>query len=92
MKAESIAYLFANIGVPTTCLVGLAWFCYAMVKKVHSTTMAREERLNKQIEKAQEINEGFERIIEKYSSRLDSIEDNVQDIKTDMIEIKAKIK
>ena len=57
---------------------------------VQTRCQEREDKLYKQIEKQNEINQSFAEIISKYEVKIDEIKEDVATIKTDVAVLKNK--
>lgn len=90
-----IAELLPTIGFPILCVIGLGWFIYkiytdttkqnnANMEAVQARCKEREEKLYAQLEKQNEINGKFANIIAQYDVKLDTIQTDIAEIKTDV--------
>lgn len=97
---ESLASIVANIGFPAAIAIFFGFFIAYMVNKtndqhvkamqdVQDRCRAREEKLYSEIEKNREINQTAIEVIAKYADRLDTIQKDICDIKTDVAIIKS---
>ena len=91
-----IADLIPTLGFPIVCVVGLGWFIYKIysdtskqsadnMDKVQSRCQEREDKLYAQLEKQNEINGKFAQIIAQYEIKLDNIQQDINDIKKEII-------
>lgn len=90
-----IADLIPTLGFPIVCVVGLGWFIYKIytdTTKQNNENMAavqarckeREDKLYIQLERQNEINGKFANIIAQYDIKLNAIQEDISDIKTDI--------
>ena len=95
MEAAAIIELIPTLGFPIVACIAMGWFIYLIFKKTTADNAAnmekvqqrcaeREEKLYQQIEKNQEINGQAIATITLYAERLDVIQKDVSDIKTDI--------
>ena len=101
MEAAAIIELIPSLGFPIVACIAMGWFIYLIFKKTTADNAAnmekvqarcaeREEKLYQQIEKNQEINGQAIATITIYAERLDTIQKDVSDIKTDIAVIMNK--
>lgn len=90
-----IAELLPTIGFPILCVIGLGWFIYkiytdttkqnnANMEAIQARCKEREDKLYAQLEKQNEINGKFANIIAQYDVKLDTIQNDIAEIKTDV--------
>lgn len=98
---EAVVDIITTLGFPIACVIGLAWFAWFMVNKMAKTNEAnmaqvqarcgeREEKLYQEMKENREINGKFAEIIAKYDEKLDIIQHDVSEIKTDVLVLKHK--
>ena len=91
----AFAELIPTLGFPIICVLGLGWFIfkiYTDTTKQNNENMAavqarckeREEKLYIQLEKQNEINGKFANIIAQYDIKLNSIQEDISEIKADV--------
>ena len=101
MDIATIGSLISNLGFPIVCVLGLAWFAYYMVKsnreenktyydKMQKRCQEREDKLYSEIAECRKINEKAIETIASYAEKLDTIQKDIGDIKTDITIIKSK--
>jgi chromosome segregation ATPase len=101
MDYSFIIDVIGTVGFPIACVIALGAFVFHIYKqttkenaenmdKVQARCKEREERLYEEIALNREINGKAIETISKYAERLDAIQHDISDIKTDIIEIKAK--
>lgn len=88
MDIKTIETLIASVGFPIVCVLGMGYFIYQLYKQ----SVLRENTLYTQIEESRDVNAKAIDTIAKYAERLDTIQQDVKDIKNDVITIKAKSK
>ena len=103
MDVEQIAHLISTLGFPIVCVIGMAWFIWALIKrttdqnesnmeKVQKNCKEREDRLYEEIKLNREVNSKAIDTIAKYAEKLDVIQDDIDDIKTNITVISTKVK
>lgn len=92
--------MIQTVGFPVAVAVGLAWFAWFMVNKMdkqNTTNMERvqarckerEEILYAEIKENREVNAKAIQTIAHYAEKIDVIQKDISDIKTDIVYIKA---
>lgn len=100
MEAQMVIELISTLGFPIVACAALAWFCYYTVSKsqeTHAADMAtvqkrckeREDILYSEIQENRKIISDAIGTIAKYAEKLDSIQDDIKEIKTDVTIIMA---
>lgn len=82
-----IGEAIATLGFPIVCVVALAFFVWHIYKQ----SVIREEKLMQEITENRLVNEKAIETIAQYAERLTHIEDNITEIKNDVVLIKDKI-
>lgn len=101
MTLQLLIEIFSSFGFPMGCVIALGWFSFYMVKKTSQaaeTNMAkvqerskeREDILYKEIKENREINAKAINTIVHYAKKLDDIQDDIKEIKTDITVIMGK--
>lgn len=101
MDAVTLIDLIPTLGFPIVCVIGMAIFIMFMVKtmrednktnmeQVQARCKEREDKLYTQIEKFSATNEVAIQTIARYSEKLDTIQQDVKEIKEDVIKLSAK--
>ena len=85
---EELANLIASVGFPVACVIALGVF----IMKIYDTNCEREERLEAQLKENRDIIARSIEILALYADRLNGIEDDVTDIKNNIVIIKEKMK
>ncbi len=101
MDLTTFLETIANFGFPIACVVAMGAFIFYIYKtttKENAANMAavqarckeREEILYSEIAKNREVNEKAIETIAQYSEKLETIQTDVKEIKTDITVIMAK--
>ena len=101
MTLADIIEILSNFSFPVACVIALGWFAVYMVKRTNQaaeTNMAkvqerckeREDILYKEIKENREINAKAIDTIAHYAEKLDDIQDDIKEIKTDITVIMSK--
>ena len=101
MEVATILEVISTVGFPIALCLALGWFIYKIytdTTKQNKENMAavqarckeREEKLYTQLEKQNEINGRFAEIIAKYDFKIEEIREDIKEIKSDVMTIKAK--
>ena len=101
MTLADVIEILSNFGFPVACVVALGWFAFYMVKKTNETAeknmvkvqercKEREDILYKEIKENREINAKAINTIAHYAEKLDDIQDDIKEIKTDITVIMSK--
>lgn len=91
MDISAFPDLIASQGFPIACVIALAFVFYKMIVKVMVDQKEREDKLYTELGECRIINEKAITTIAQYATRLESIQEDVKDIKMDMTTIKAKV-
>ena len=102
MDFSYILELIGSVGFPIAVCLVLGWFVWTIYKdqkasnaklmdEMQTRCAAREERLNEQITKSQEVNAQAIATIALYSERLGIVEQDVKEIKQDVNVIVNKL-
>jgi hypothetical protein len=87
MENAALIELISTLGFPIVCVCALAFFVWHIYKQ----SIVREDKLMTEITENRIVNEKAIETIAKYAERLTHIEDNIVEIKNDVILIKDKI-
>lgn len=87
MELAVIIELIGTVGFPIVCVLALGIFVY----KLWQQSAEREKTLMAEITENRLVNQQAIETISLYAERLTHIEDNVSEIKNDVVEIKQKI-
>lgn len=81
MDATLIVEIIATVGFPIAACLILGWFIW----KIYKQSEKREEALRQEINEGREINKEAIRTLALYAERLGVIENDVREIKTDIL-------
>lgn len=91
MEYQGLEQIISAVGFPIVAAIGLAIFIYKAFEKITDMNRDRESKLYEvigksqaQLDKLEDVNEGFMKVLETYA------DDNEQ-IKKDIAVIKAKV-
>jgi chromosome segregation ATPase len=101
MDITMIEGLISNHGFPIVACLGLLWFLYQVflkttnenaknMEKVQERCQQREERLYEEIAQNRAVNEKAIDTIAHYAEKLDVIQSDISDIKTDITKLTTK--
>jgi chromosome segregation ATPase len=101
MDLTAITNVISTVGFPIACVIVLGFFVYQVwqrettnfenqIQTMQEKCSIREEKLYKEIAENRAVNQKAIETIASYAEKLTSIQDDVKDIKTDIIEIKAR--
>jgi hypothetical protein len=88
MDLKTIQTLITSVGFPIVCVLGMGFFIWQIYKQ----SVKREDKLYTQVEESREVNAKAIDTIAKYAEKLDTIQQDVKEIKNDVISIKANAK
>ena len=102
MDVAMIIEVVSTLGFPIVCVIAMGWFIYkiyqrtteenaANMEKVQQRCAEREEKLYQEIKENREVNAKAIETIALYADRLTRIEDNVEDIRSDVLIIKGHL-
>ena len=95
MDANAITSLITSVGFPIVCCLGMGWFIFkfykdytaeskANMEAVQARCKEREEKLYEEIKENREVNAQAIATIALYADRLESIQNDVSEIKSDI--------
>ncbi len=101
MELELVAQLVSTLGFPIVCVGAMGWFIYQVFQKttnqsqmnmdkVQERCKEREEKLYDEIKANREVNAKAIATIAHYAEKLDTIQEDVKDIKKDLTILTAK--
>lgn len=101
MDLTAVSNLVSNVGFPIACAIAMAWFIYQLFKKtmeqqelnmekVQDRCKEREEKLYEELAAGREVNRKAIDTIAHYAEKLDVIQSDIKDIKTDITVIMTK--
>lgn len=99
MDTNAVTTLITSLGFPIVCCLGMGYFIFHIYKNttkenkenmeaVQARCAAREERLYEEIKENRAVNAKAIETIAHYAEKLDTIQHDIQDIKTDITIIK----
>jgi chromosome segregation ATPase len=86
METAAIIELVSTLGFPIAAVVALAIFIFRIYKKSEQ----REDVLMEEVKHTREVNAQAIETIAHYAEKLDTIQSDIKDIKTDITIIMAK--
>lgn len=95
MDVNTISTLITTLGFPIVCVIAMGWFIYQIfqkttsqsqqnMEKVQERCKEREEKLYAEIAKNREVNAKAIETIAHYADRLEVIQRDISEIKTDV--------
>lgn len=101
MDVNTLTTLITTLGFPIVCVIGLGWFIYKIyqdTQKQNADNMAavqarckeREEKLYEEIRANREVNAQAIATIAHYAEKLDVIQSDINEIKTDITILATK--
>lgn len=101
MDIELLTSLITTLGFPVVCVLGLAFFVWHMItnqtekseelfKQTQVQSQLREDKLYNEIAECRKVNSKAIETIAIYAEKLEDIQKDVHDIKTDITIIKTK--
>lgn len=87
MEASMFVELISTLGFPIACVIALGFFVF----KIYTQSVNREAKLMTEIEENRKVNEKAIETIALYAERLSHIEDNIDEIKNDVVVIKQNL-
>ena len=101
MDISTVTELISTVGFPICCVIGMGYFIFIIFQKtteenaknmenVQNRCKEREDKLYSEIEKNRLINEKAIETIAHYAEKLDVIQTDINDIKTDITVIMTK--
>lgn len=86
MDLKTMETLITSVGFPILCVLLMGYFIWQLYKD----SVKREEKLTAQINESRNVNAKAIDTIAKYAEKLDVIQQDVKDIKNDIIVMKMK--
>lgn len=101
MDATMIVDVISSVGFPVAACGAMAWFIYQVfikttaqsqenMEKLQATCKEREDRLYEEIKENREVNASAVATIGLYADKLDTIQSDLAEIKTDIAVIASK--
>lgn len=102
MDVGTITQLITTLGFPIVAVIAMAWFIYQIyqkttednavnMEKVQARCQEREDKLYQEIKENREVNAKAIETIAKYAEKLEVIQTDVNEIKTDITIITQKL-
>ena len=94
MKMDIGAFqaFLSDFGFPVVCVFFLSWFIFKIWMNQQQQNVTREEKLYDSLGKAQVINQELTKTNAEFVSVLNSYKIDLEEIKSDVSEIKERIK
>lgn len=97
MDIETFTNLISTLGFPIACVVALCFFVVWLFKRnndnntrIQENCQKREDKLYAELKENREINAEAIKTIAKYAEKLDVIQTDIKEIKTDITVIMSK--
>ena len=82
MTIEMITSLISTLGLPVVLILAMGWFIFKLWKQ----SAEREQKLYEELTKSREVNEKAISTLALYAERLSVIEEDVKEIKQNLIQ------
>lgn len=92
MDINTIQTLITSLGFPIVCVVALGWFIWKIWTSQQDQNKEREDKLYEYLGKAQALNEELTKTNSEFVEVLHSYKSDLDTIKNDVIEIKQNMK
>ena len=92
MDVGTIQTLISTLGFPIVCVIALGFFIWKIWNKAEARNEKREEKLYEVIAKAQAQNEQLSETNAQFVAVLSTYKSDLESIKNDVTEIKERIK
>ena len=92
LDVNTIQTAIATLGFPIVCVLFLGWFIWKIWTKQQDQNEKREEKLYTFISQAQMVNEQLTKTNSEFVSILNTYKTDLEDIKSDVTEIKNNLK
>lgn len=86
MDINNLNNLITSVGFPIACVLGMG----AFILRLYKDSVLREEKLSKQIDDSHNVNAKAIDTIARYAEKLDTIQQDVKEIKNDITTILTK--
>ena len=101
MEVSMILDIITTVGFPIVCVGAMGWFIYKIycnmniqnaenMEKVQERCKEREDKLYEEIRENREVNAKAIETIAHYAEKLDTIQIDISDIKTDIAVMKNR--
>ena len=102
MDVATLTQFITTLGFPIVAVIAMAWFIYQIyikttednalnMEKVQARCQEREDKLYQEIKENREVNAKAIETIAKYAEKLEVIQTDVNEIKTDITIIAQKL-
>lgn len=91
MTIDTFLELFSSVGFPIACVIALGVFCWKMIGKITTSQEEIENKLYEEIGECRAINQKAIETIAQYAEKLDTIQQDVNEMKTDLTIIRTKM-
>lgn len=92
MDVNTVQTLISTLGFPIVCVIFLAWFIWKIWMGQQDQNKQREDKLYEYLGKAQAVNEELTKTNAEFVTVLNTYKSDLEDIKSDVSEIKDKMK
>ena len=92
MDVNTVQTLISTLGFPIVCVIFLAWFIWKIWMGQQDQNKQREDKLYEYLGKAQAVNEKLTKTNAEFVTVLNTYKSDLEDIKSDVSEIKDKMK
>lgn len=92
MDISAFQAFLSDFGFPVVCVFFLSWFIFKIWMNQQQQNVTREEKLYDSLGKAQVINQELTKTNAEFVSVLNSYKIDLEEIKSDVSEIKERIK
>lgn len=91
MDVSTITQLITSLGFPIVCVIAMAYAMWKVYIRSEDQNETREDKLYEVIAKAQAQNQELSDTNAKFVSILENYESDLDEIKTDVVDIKSKL-
>lgn len=91
MDLNTIQTAISTLGFPIVIAIALMWFIWKLWNKSQTQNETRENKLYEIVEKAQEQNKELSKTNSEFVSVLNAYKDDLETIKNDVSDIKTKL-
>lgn len=92
MDVNAIQTIITTVGFPIFCVLALGWFIYHAYEKMAKRNEEREDKLYTALKEAQDQMDKVTDTNAQFVEILKSYKTDIEDIKTDVTEIKERMK
>ena len=91
MDVNTVTQIITQLGFPIACVIAMAFAMWKIYVRSENQNETREDKLYEVIAKAQAQNQELSDTNAKFVSILENYESDLDEIKTDVIDIKSKL-